>query len=206
MALAEKLPIPPTLASPPSEPLSSVDYAWLRMDEPANLMMISGVLVMATRVDLGRLREVFEGRLLPIPRFRQRVVVPAAGGHARWEADPAFDLDRHLSLPLGIADPVARLAELARRARALKRSAEPVVVYGIQPAGEGAASVQKLVVKIFGTKATAVMTNIPRPREVLYLRRLPHKGGTHAAGARRTGGPGGVARAGQHGKVPPLGD
>lgn len=75
-----------------------------------------------------------------------------------------------LSLPLGEDDPVARLAELRRRALALKRSAEPVVVYGIlRLLGVVPLAVQKMVVKIFGTKATAVMTNVPGPREILYL-------------------------------------
>jgi len=75
-----------------------------------------------------------------------------------------------LSLPVGEDDPVVRLAELRRRALALKRSAEPVVVYAIlRLLGIVPLAVQKLVVKIFGTKATAVMTNVPGPREVLHL-------------------------------------
>jgi diacylglycerol O-acyltransferase / wax synthase len=79
-----------------------------------------------------------------------------------------------LSLPLGEDDPVSRLAELRKRALALKRSAEPVVVYAIlRLLGLVPLAVQKLVVKIFGTKATAVMTNVPGPREVLYLAGTP---------------------------------
>ena len=75
-----------------------------------------------------------------------------------------------LSLPLGEDDAVSRLAELHRRSRALKRSAEPVVVYAIlRLLGIVPLAVQRMVVKIFGTKATAVMTNVPGPREVLYL-------------------------------------
>lgn len=75
-----------------------------------------------------------------------------------------------LSLPVGIDDAVERLAELRRRAQALKRSAEPVVVYAIlRLLGLIPLAMQKLVVKIFGTKATAVMTNVPGPREELYL-------------------------------------
>ncbi|HEY7213924.1 MAG TPA: wax ester/triacylglycerol synthase family O-acyltransferase [Thermoanaerobaculia bacterium] len=79
-----------------------------------------------------------------------------------------------LSLPLGEDDPVSRLAELRRRSQALKRSAEPVVVYAIlRLMGVVPLAVQKLVVKIFGTKATAVMTNVPGPREVLRLAGVP---------------------------------
>jgi diacylglycerol O-acyltransferase / wax synthase len=79
-----------------STPLSSVDYAWLRMDDPTNLMLINGVLVTAGRVDPARLRAIAERRLLPIPRFHQKVVAPKRGGRPRWEEDPDFDLDRHL--------------------------------------------------------------------------------------------------------------
>jgi diacylglycerol O-acyltransferase / wax synthase len=79
-----------------------------------------------------------------------------------------------LSLPLGEDDPVSRLAELRRRAQALKRSAEPVVVYAIlRLLGIVPLAVQKVVVKIFGTKATAVITNVPGPREVLHLAGTP---------------------------------
>ncbi|HYG62277.1 MAG TPA: wax ester/triacylglycerol synthase family O-acyltransferase [Thermoanaerobaculia bacterium] len=96
MAVADELPHPASQPPAPDEPLSSVDYAWLRMDEPTNLMMINGVLVLETPADMGRLRTVIEERLLPIPRFRQRVVLPGGGGQPRWEIDPEFDLDNHL--------------------------------------------------------------------------------------------------------------
>jgi WS/DGAT/MGAT family acyltransferase len=79
-----------------------------------------------------------------------------------------------LSLPVGILDPARRLAELRRRATALKRSTEPVVVYGILKAmGLTPHAIQKLVVRIFATKATAVMTNVPGPRQTVYLAGSP---------------------------------
>jgi WS/DGAT/MGAT family acyltransferase len=71
------------------------------MDEPANLMQINGVLVLDQPVDVERIKEIVRRRLLPIRRFRQRVVA-GRGDHPRWEDDPAFDLDRHVlaaSLP-----------------------------------------------------------------------------------------------------------
>ena len=78
-----------------------MDHAWLRMDEPANLMQINGVLVLDKPVDIERIKEIVRRRLLPIRRFRQ-CVVAGRGDHPRWEDDPAFDLDRHVlaaSLP-----------------------------------------------------------------------------------------------------------
>lgn len=80
---------------PAREPLSSVDYAWLRMDDPTNLMHINGVLVLDRPVDVTRVREVLEERLAAIPRFRSRVVIPKRG-KPYWEPDPGFDIDNHL--------------------------------------------------------------------------------------------------------------
>ncbi len=75
-------------------PLAAIDHAWLRMDEPTNLMIINGVLVLGAPLDRERLRRLLGERLLPIPRFRQRVVMK--GGDPFWEEVPAVDLDAHL--------------------------------------------------------------------------------------------------------------
>lgn len=84
---------PPTL--PATEPLSSVDFAWLRMDDPTNLMHINGVLVLDQPVAFASVRDIIEQRLLAIPRFRSRVVVPERG-RPRWEPDPGFDIANHV--------------------------------------------------------------------------------------------------------------
>ena len=78
----------------PREPLSAVDHAWLRMDEPSNLMIINGVLVMDEPADLERIKAILQHRLLPIRRFRQRIV--RIQGEPCWEEVPELDLDRHL--------------------------------------------------------------------------------------------------------------
>jgi WS/DGAT/MGAT family acyltransferase len=79
-----------------------------------------------------------------------------------------------LSLPVGICDPLERLQELRRRALRLKRSVEPVVVFRIlQAMGLTPVFMQRWVVSIFASKTTAVATNIPGPREVLYLAGKP---------------------------------
>ncbi len=76
------------------EKMSAVDTAWLRMDRPYNLMMISGVLMFGERIALRRLRKVVRERFLVFKRFGQRAVETAAG--AFWETDPEFDLDHHI--------------------------------------------------------------------------------------------------------------
>ena len=76
------------------EPLSGVDAAWLRMDEPTNLMTITGVLVLDAPMDIGTFKTLLEERLLGFVRFRQRVRDPE--GSPYWELDPHFDLDQHV--------------------------------------------------------------------------------------------------------------
>ena len=49
------------------EPLAAVDHAWLRMDEPSNLMIINGVLVMDEPVAFDRVRDLLGRRLLASP-------------------------------------------------------------------------------------------------------------------------------------------
>ncbi|MDY0106510.1 MAG: wax ester/triacylglycerol synthase family O-acyltransferase, partial [Giesbergeria sp.] len=76
------------------ERMSKVDTAWLRMDSPSNLMMITGVWTVAPGITLEALRERVQDRLLQYPRFRQRVVEDAAG--ATWVDDPRFDIATHV--------------------------------------------------------------------------------------------------------------
>lgn len=77
-----------------SERISGIDTAWLRMERPTNLMMITGVMIFAERLAYERLREVVESRFLKYRRFTQRAVQKTAG--AFWETDPYFDLNRHV--------------------------------------------------------------------------------------------------------------
>lgn len=79
------------------QPLSAVDAAWLRMEDPTNLMMVTGILLLEGRVRLEPLRAVVEERLLDFARFRQRVEEPLFGiGLPQWVTDDRFDLDAHL--------------------------------------------------------------------------------------------------------------
>ena len=76
------------------EKMSSVDTAWLRMDSPTNLMMIVGVMIFDTPLDVERCKALITGRLLVYPRFRQYVVDD--GMLAHWIDDEHFDMDAHL--------------------------------------------------------------------------------------------------------------
>lgn len=78
-------------------PLSPVDTAWLRMEHPTNLMMITGVFFFDQSMDFEALKLVIERRLLRFRRFRQRVIQPSLSFLSPyWKDDPSFDIDAHL--------------------------------------------------------------------------------------------------------------
>jgi WS/DGAT/MGAT family acyltransferase len=76
-------------------PFTGADRFWLRMDDPTNLMMINGFMMFDRPLHHDRLREVIHERLLPIPRFRDRVAI-GWSGVPRWEFCPDMDIDEHL--------------------------------------------------------------------------------------------------------------
>jgi WS/DGAT/MGAT family acyltransferase len=82
-----------------------------------------------------------------------------------------------LSLPVGIADPLDRLFELKTRMDGIKGTPEAIVSFGVLGMmGVSVSQVQDVVLNIFGSKATAVMTNVPGPREVRYFAGKPIDG------------------------------
>ena len=86
------------------EAFSKVDTAWLRMEQPTNLMMINGVIMLDRHFNYARLLEAIEQRFLTFRRFRQKAVDSSRG--ANWIADEDFDLSLHvrrIALP-GAAD------------------------------------------------------------------------------------------------------
>ena len=79
-----------------------------------------------------------------------------------------------LQLPLWIADPGERLAEIKQRMDDLKTSVQPAVALAMLNAlGYVPGAAQPLAVQFFGSKASAVLTNVPGPRERLYLTGKP---------------------------------
>ena len=76
------------------EPLASADVAWLRMERPTNLMMISGVIMFEAPLDAKAFKTMLEERLLIFHRFKQCVTDPHSNPH--WEDDPHFSVDRHV--------------------------------------------------------------------------------------------------------------
>lgn len=80
-----------------NEPLANVDAAWLSMDDPTNLMMITGVMTFKNLLNMDHLMAIINHRWLKFERFKQRVSHPRLpGGTPYWEVDPNFDLRAHI--------------------------------------------------------------------------------------------------------------
>ena len=94
--------------------MSDADAAWLGMDAPDNLMMVTGVLRLQGRVDWLRFAEVVEQRMLvPYPAFRRKAL-PATSPFEQpvWSDDPDFALSEHLVAAALDTDSESGLAEL----------------------------------------------------------------------------------------------
>lgn len=82
---------------PKTHPLTTVDAAWLRMEDPTNLMMVSGIITFKKMIDFDHLKAVIEHKLLTFDRFRMRVVQSRLPfGQSYWEVDATFNLNAHL--------------------------------------------------------------------------------------------------------------
>jgi diacylglycerol O-acyltransferase / wax synthase len=80
-----------------AEPMSNVDAAWLHMEDPTNLMMVTGLMLFDEPLEFERLKAMLKQRWLRFERFRQRVIEPARSiGMPHWETDPTFDLNAHV--------------------------------------------------------------------------------------------------------------
>jgi diacylglycerol O-acyltransferase len=76
---------------------SNLDTTLLRVDNPIDPMMVTGVLVLGAPVDIAQLKATIETRLLRFHRFRQRVVPSRLPWRTPyWEDDYGLDLDYHV--------------------------------------------------------------------------------------------------------------
>ncbi len=78
--------------------LSAADAAWLGLDRPEHLMVVTAVLRLDAAIELQPLRELVRSRLLPVyPTLRMRAVrsrLPLV--RPIWRPDTGFDLNRHV--------------------------------------------------------------------------------------------------------------
>ncbi len=89
--------------------------------------------------------------------------------------EEAWKLGNHfglvpLVLPIGMANPVERVYEVRKRMNALKGSTQPILAFAmLAVAGLLVKPAQDALLNLFGRKTTAVMTNVPGPKEQLTL-------------------------------------
>jgi WS/DGAT/MGAT family acyltransferase len=79
------------------ERMGRVDHAWLRMDDPRNWMIITGLMTLSAPLDVERFKETVQATLLQFPRFRQKISwsrLPLR--RPSWQDDPHFNLDAHI--------------------------------------------------------------------------------------------------------------
>ena len=123
----------------------------------------------------GALRRYLLGRGAQVDGLDVRAAVPV---NLRAPNEPPTLGNRFglvfLSLPIGADDPLDRLYDLKQRMEAIKGSPEALVTFGVLHAmGLMTSQLQDVGMALFGSKATAVMTNVPGPRETIYLAGAP---------------------------------
>jgi WS/DGAT/MGAT family acyltransferase len=123
----------------------------------------------------GAIREYLLARGESLERAELRAMVPVNLRRA-GDADSLgnkFGLVPVL-LPIGIEHPVARVLEVRRRMDELKGGYTAVIAQAILGAvGLVPRMLQKQVLDLFGSKTSAVMTNVPGPQQPLYLAGAP---------------------------------
>ena len=123
----------------------------------------------------GALRRYLQERGEEVDNISLRVTVPVNMRAPGREADLGNRVGAvFLTLPVSIADPVCRLGEIVRLMNGRKDSYESVAFYNaLRVLGQGPAPIANRLVNTFGTRSTAVMTNVIGPRQQLYLAGSP---------------------------------
>ncbi len=148
-------------------PLDRVRAIGAAMDAKVNDVLMSAAG--------GALRRYLQQRGQPVDGVEIRAAAPfnVRPLERAHELGNSFGLV-FVALPVGEPTARARLDAMKRRMDAVKRSAEPMVVYAIlQSIGRAPMWVHRQVVKMFSEKASAVMTNVPGPQEPLHILGAP---------------------------------
>ncbi|HKL89111.1 MAG TPA: wax ester/triacylglycerol synthase family O-acyltransferase, partial [Salinibacter sp.] len=90
--------------------------------------------------------------------------------------EKAFELGNrfglvYLDLPVGMDDRLKRVLAVKEQMDEMKGSSEAAAAFGVLEAlGHFPAEVEEQAVRFFGSKASAVMTNVPGPQEQLHMK------------------------------------
>jgi diacylglycerol O-acyltransferase / wax synthase len=119
----------------------------------------------------GAMRSYLKTRNVPVNELDLRVTVPfnIRKPGTEFELGNKFSLV-FLPLPVYLEDAVLRLKEVKRRMDRLKTSPEPYINFGLLNAiGYLPPDFAKKTARLFGNKASGVLTNVPGPRQPLYF-------------------------------------
>src|ERR1700730_1370881 len=161
--LKGRLGVTKRAAGSESVPLKNIKAAGARHGATINDILITAVA--------GALRDYLEERGEPVDELEIRAAVPVnlRPIERGLELGNSFGLV-FVSLPISIADPFRRLTELKVRMDEIKASSEAIVSFGVLTAlGIVPRRLHPPAIEFFGSKASVVMTNVPGPREPLYL-------------------------------------
>lgn len=125
--------------------MAPVDCAWLRMDQPANLMVINGVWLFDEPLDRERLLRSVVTRLGSVPRFRRRAICRDRRWY--WQEMVGFDPAEHLleeTLPPGAGEEALRERISAEMERPLPLDRPLWKAHLIQGYGAGSAVLIRL--------------------------------------------------------------
>jgi WS/DGAT/MGAT family acyltransferase len=123
----------------------------------------------------GAMRSYLKTRNFPVNELDLRVTVPfnIRKPGTEFELGNKFSLV-FLPLPVYLEDAVLRLKEVKRRMDRLKTSPEPYINFGLLNAiGYLPPDFAKKAARLFGNKASGVLTNVPGPRQQLYFAGSP---------------------------------
>jgi diacylglycerol O-acyltransferase len=168
--LRGRLGVPKDAAWTGPRPLAQVKAAAAAHGGTVNDVLLAAVA--------GGFARYLAGRGTPPARLRVFVPVDLSAGDPRL--GNRFGL-LPLRLPVALRTPARGPAERVRRVaaatRAAKRSPVPAATFVlIGVLGVVPDAVRRLVVRILGSKATAIVTNVPGPREQLTLAGVPVEG------------------------------
>jgi len=148
-------------------PLSEVKLIGRRLGGTVNDVLIAALT--------GALRRYLLDHGVVLKEIRLRAVVPVNMRSGEGGQEIGNDLALvFLALPMDVADPVAALAEVKRGMDDLKGSLEPLVTKGLfQLLGAVPRPLQDALFSFFGSKATALITNVAGPGEPLTVAGAP---------------------------------
>jgi WS/DGAT/MGAT family acyltransferase len=120
----------------------------------------------------GALRHYLRQHGAPTDGVMVRALIPVnlrSPEHA-FEMGNRFGLV-YLDLPVSMEQNVERVREVKRQMDEIKASSEAVAAFGILEAlGYVPSDLESQAVRLFSSKASAVMTNVPGPREQLHMK------------------------------------